>query len=154
MTKIQAALGFMVLSAFSSCAAMQQSYQDNYCNQSAGYERGVNDAREGRPMDSSFFMSCQPGSKEAAIAGYQNGYGAGIASIPPQPTQINVNVGGAPAWGPVGGERRAYCEIHAFTNTFSAWGPNELEAQVRAKEKCKQQYNEMHCGDIRCRHAD
>lgn len=134
------------------CASMQEAYVQQTCNENGGYTQGMNDAREGKPMSTYFGQECPTESRSAAITGYRNGYTAGLASTQTPAntgTQINVNIGG----GEVASDKNFYCEAHAFTSTFAAWGATQLEARVNAKNKCMQQYHEMHCGDITCHHS-
>jgi hypothetical protein len=109
----------------------------------------MNDARAGHSMNTSFAQTCEAQSRGVAIAGYRAGYNAGLASTQSsQPsTLINVNIGG----GSQEPRKRFYCEIQAFTKTFSAWGSTQLEAEVAAKQQCTQNYNVMHCNEISCR---
>jgi hypothetical protein len=138
----------VALIGLTGCAGMQQAYQEQVCNDNGGYSQGMNDARQNKPMDQFFGQSCDAGSRDAAKNGYRRGYQEGLASVQTETpsTLINVNIGGSAST-----NKRFYCEAHAFTKTFSAWGQTELEGRVNAKNKCMESYNEMHCEDIVCR---
>jgi hypothetical protein len=131
------------------CAGMQQAYQDQICTDSGGYERGMNDSRAEKPMDQSFAQACDASRRDTALLGYRRGYGEGLASLQAgkPATLINVNLG----TGTDGSQKKYYCEVKAFTKTFSAWGSSELEARVGAKKSCTQEYNEMHCEEAECK---
>ena len=126
---------------------MQQAYQEQVCNENGGYEQGMNDANTGKPMDQSFARGCEGVTRDTAQLCYRKGYNAGLAHIQAQKpsTEINVNFGNSST-------KNFYCEVHAFTKTFSAWGGTELEARVKAKNNCTEHYNEMHCNEIECKH--
>jgi hypothetical protein len=83
------------------------------------------------------------------MAGYREGYAAGIeATKKPVPsTMINVNLGG----GSGQSEKAYFCETHAFTKRFAAFGATEIEARESVKAKCASEYHEMHCGNATCR---
>jgi hypothetical protein len=134
------------LLAFASCAGMQQAYQEQVCNTNGGYERGMNDARAHKPMDTYFAGSCEGPTRDAAQAGYRDGYNAGLAANQgEQPaTQIIVNTGERD-------RRRFFCEVHAFTKTYAGWGSSEMEARAEATRHCTSEYNEMHCREAECR---
>ena len=151
MTMILMALALI---GTAGCASLQQAYQNQYCNENGGFEKGMNDARSDLPMNSNFFGSCTPESQTSAQNGYRSGYAQGLAARASETpgTQINVNLGNGSVSDGGSYGHTYYCEIHAFTETFAAWGATELEAQVDAKAKCTRQYHEMHCGQISCRH--
>lgn len=140
-------LGMVCVLNLAGCAGMQQAYRDQICHAEGGYERGMNDARTGEPMNQSFANACEGAGREAALKGYREGYTAGLASVQAEKpkTQINVNIGGSP-----GNSKKFYCEVRAFTQKFSAWGATELEAKVEAQKRCMERYHEMHCGDVSC----
>ncbi len=141
MKKIILALAF---TSIAGCASIQKAYEEQVCNTNGGFQQGMNDARDGKPMDSSFGSGCENG-REAALQGYREGYQSGLAHLQSQrPTEINVNFGGAP-------RKKYFCEIHAFTQTYSAWGATELEAREEAKKQCTKHYNPMHCEDFTCK---
>lgn len=139
-------LAFGLLSV-TGCASMMKTYKAQVCNSNGGYQQGMNDARDGKPMDQSFSQVCDEAQRTQAINGYHKGYKDGLDSVKKTApsTEINVNIGNNSA-------KRYYCEIHPFTTTISSWGSTELEARMKVKHKCMQTYNEMFCEDIACKH--
>ncbi len=123
------------------------------CNESGGYEHGLNDARGGRPMNHAFTKLCDEGDRSKIEKSYRDGFMTGLQTVnnTPAKTEINVNVASNGNGGEV---KKVYCELKPFTSTFSAWGASDLEAKINVKEKCTKQYNEMHCTDYDCKTAD
>lgn len=165
------------LFALTSCVeARIRDFDPDLCHESRAYEAGYNDGTEGRPMESSFLERCRPDLRDPSYKGYREGYDKGkkeyevkmaefrksqMAPPPPpmpppaQPgsgTLINVNIGGNQNVGPANqtNPRAYYCEVKAFTMTFSGWGPTQLEATRTAIANCTAKYHQMHCDAVSC----
>ena len=147
MFHLKLTTAFVAILFLSACATLEKDYQNKVCNETGGYERGVNDARQGLLMNQSFAQSCEPSIIVAVQAGYKKGYQDGIAMVQADKpaTQINGNIGGD-------NSKAYHCEAKAFSETFSAWGSSELEARLAATEKCTQKFHKMHCDRIECQH--
>jgi hypothetical protein len=72
----------MVLAA--SCAGLTNSIREQNCDEDHGFETGMNDAREGKPMNSGFAQICDERDAERVRRGYRAGFEAGLASQKPQ----------------------------------------------------------------------
>lgn len=67
------AIAFLI-PVFCSCASQRM------CNKESAYEQGMNDARFGKQMNSSYIDSCVPEYQSVIRSGYQDGYTAGVCS--------------------------------------------------------------------------
>jgi hypothetical protein len=137
-----------------SCASMQQAWVDQNCQQEAAYEKGMNDARSGAPMNSQNFAACPVEGRNVVLAGYNQGYTAGLSSVQQTttgapPAFINVNLGGSPAQDI--NPRAWYCKMKAFTDEFESFAPTQLEAINRVTDQCRAKYDPMFCKDSACR---
>lgn len=168
----------VVFSACSTLPARERFFDPSLCNKSAAYEAGYNDGLDGRAMGSSFLDGCREDLRGQGQEGYRTGYETGrqrfdermkamsanpgsqdplIPQPPvPPPGSVNVNNGVQINFGQLGGPAPAnpkawFCSVQAFTSTFEAFGPTQLEAHQRALQDCVRQNNPMHCEDIRCR---
>ncbi|HLE00549.1 MAG TPA: hypothetical protein VJB59_09830 [Bdellovibrionota bacterium] len=129
---------------------MMESYREQMCNEEAGYQQGMNDARDDKPMNMEFAGSCDSADQNKILHAYRTGYDSGLSSVSRQKPAsiININLGTTP--GPE--QRSYYCEVEAFASKFSAFGPTKLEATQNVQAQCTARYNEMHCSDVKCRH--
>ena len=71
----------------SSCAKMEQWYENTYCNPNGAYSVGINDAKNSDAMQANFAASC-PDNNMAINKSYRRGYKFGLAN---KPTEININ---------------------------------------------------------------
>lgn len=135
---------------FASCAGLQEQAVKTYCNPEGGYQKGINDAREQKPMNNGFVQMCSDDVKGSVQTAYREGYTKGLELNKESTPQsvINVNFGSGSG---TTSSRAYFCEGHAFTQTFKSFGPTELEARENVKTQCQAQYHEMHCGNINCR---
>jgi hypothetical protein len=154
---MKALLFLVLISALSltSCASMQQAWVDQNCQREAAYEKGMNDARSGAPMNSQYVASCPVEGHDVILAGYNEGYNSGLGSVQQTtttgapPAFINVNIGGTPA-GSIN-PRAWYCKIKAFTEEFEAFAPTQLEAVHQVTAQCRVKYDPMFCKESSCR---
>jgi len=64
-----------------------QTIQEQVCNTNAAYNVGVNDAINGRDMQTNYASIC-PKNKAAINEAYQNGYKYGLSTKPTKETVI------------------------------------------------------------------
>jgi len=135
--------------SLTNCASMMENYRAQTCNENAGYERGMNDAREDKPMNSQFAQPCGAEIQAVVMRGYRGGYSAGMSSKnPPAPANslININIGGASSDPSNQANPRAYfCSFEVFMTKFEEFGPTDLETRQSVVNKCTAQYASMHC---------
>ena len=80
-------LALVSILIFAGCAALEKQHQDLFCNYGGAYEKGVNDAQSGAPMNTLRVTHlCDPAAKSEATKGYTEGY----MTIKKTPT-ININ---------------------------------------------------------------
>lgn len=133
--------------SLSACAGVPQTsgiVMD--CDSTTAYERGFNEARNGKPMDSSFTRVCDPFARDSVSASYRQGFEKGMSLT--QPTTIVPVPMGSPQ--PASADRAYYCQAKAFTDHFEAFGPTQLEATKRVQAACRVKFHEMHCEAVQC----
>ena len=70
----------MALLLLSGCAQMKELYRQNYCHYDGAYSKGMNDARDGKPMYEGVAYLCDEGIKSEVERGYREGYTEGSRS--------------------------------------------------------------------------
>jgi hypothetical protein len=147
------ALSLLVLMSalgLTSCASMQQAWVDQNCQHEAAYEKGMNDARSGAPMNSQYVAGCPVESRDVLLTGYSEGLGSVQQTTNgAPPALINVNIGGSPDGGI--NPRAWYCKTKAFTEEFEAFAPTQLEAVHQVTAQCRAKYDPMFCKESSCR---
>ncbi len=139
-------LSFLMVLSMGGCAAMEKSYEATTCNANAGYEKGVNDATAGHPMNSMYFSPCPDATKEATLKGYRDGYQTGLGSRPTSVQQVQVNIQNADS------ARPFFCEIKNFEKSHFAFGATLLEAQKEVERKCmKEDKSGFSCTNPQCK---
>jgi hypothetical protein len=134
-----------------SCAAMQEDYRARTCHREIGYERGNNDAMEGRAMDSSFATACDPDSQKLVMQGYRDGYEAARnqATLEANAGGIRVKVPGVDIR--MGQPSSWVCRLQPFTQKFSGYGTSRAQAASDARRLCEQEHHAIHCERPDCR---
>lgn len=142
---------FTLVLVLSSCAGMEESYRNEVCHREKGYEQGMNDGLEGKPMNSGFASVCDPDTRREVSRGYREGYEAALKSSESGGDNIVVKVPGIDIRVGQGKEKSWVCEVSAFGTTFSGFGPTRGQAAQDARNKCSGNHNAMHCADTECR---
>ena len=162
---------FTMTATLTSCAAMQQDYENRMCNYDGAYEAGANAARERSAMNGSGIASqCPAQARDAVMSGYR----AGFASVPPTPiiqpapivivqppppTPIRVNptYPGYPRQG--GGGMGTYIPpaqqcIESYGRKVCGYGCKESYGNIRCarepRHSCMESYGKIYCG-LNCR---
>jgi hypothetical protein len=172
------AIACVFFTSCASLPARERAYDPALCNRGAAYEAGFNDGLDGRAMGSSFLDACREDLRAQGQDGYHVGYESGRQRFdvrmkevsanhsdnppltqPPTPPAgathtnngVQINFSGGALGAPSAPNPKAwYCSVQAFTATFEAFGPTQLEAHQRTMQNCVQQYNPMHCQEIKC----
>jgi|GEM_PF-2245855 len=125
----------MAALVFGGCA----TFKAQNCTESAGYQRGVNDAKAGRLMNlQNYSLMCDKESRALVEKGYQDGFMAGGNA---GGAQMNVTLKG----GKLGLTGAYACKAAFNGQDFSADASTEAEARAKALEKCRANFPA--CGD-------
>lgn len=122
----------------SSCAAVEADLRARHCNRDGAFEAGVNDALAWQPMDGTRLVApCLSAERDAAMAGYREGYLSALASRP------------APA-----GPGAFVCEVSGFKGKYTAFGGSSEEARHKVLEACgRKEEGSVACSNPSCRRA-
>lgn len=125
------------------------------CNRDKGYEQGMNDGMEGKPMNSGFASVCDPDTRREVSRGYREGYEAATKqnNDGEDGDHIVVKVPGMDIRVGQGKQKSWVCEVQAFGTTYSGFGPTRGQAAQDARNKCSGAHNSMHCANTSC-HQD
>jgi hypothetical protein len=145
---------FLIAAICAACASTEE-FQAKNCNREVGYERGVNDAQEKKPMDSSFAASCPEEMRKEAMLGYREGYEklraqAGETGVKADETGVRVKVPGVDINIPNKASRAWVCELETEGEMFTAFGATRREAARSTRSQCRQKLQAALCGPIQC----
>jgi hypothetical protein len=122
-----------------SCAT-EQEIEDHFkkiCHEKSAYSQGVEDAENGRPMDSSEFKHCSvdmaPSAKSSYVEGYQS-----VSNNLARNIQDIV------------GLSRYECTTKVFGKDFSSTKKSMDKARNAVQELCQAEFHQMHCNSIHC----
>lgn len=145
-------------------------FDRDMCGEHLSYEQGYNDGIQGRPMNSRFAVKCREDLRAASAKAYRSGFDAGkkdrqegkksTLESGEHSGTINIDIGGilnrgggapAPASAPAPNPKAYYCEVSAFMDKFSDFGPTQMETHKKVQDACIAQHHEMHCRDVMCK---
>lgn len=135
----------------SSCAAMEEQYRAQTCHREVGYEKGTNDAQEGKPMDSSFASGCDPTSRREVMQGYREGYEQASNVLSADEDGIRVKVPGIDIRMGSRDSKSWSCEVKPFGKGFRGLGASRAQASADARKLCEEEHHAMHCDKVACK---
>ena len=149
------------------CTAVPISKDADYgaCSRQGGFDKGFNDGRAAKPMNSRFAHYCQMENREEIERAYHDGYlsarggdsNKAVVAVPSAPsnggssnqsgnnTAVNINIGGVQTTGgvappaataPSQNSKAYYCKVTRFFDTFDAFGATQVEARKTAIDAC------------------
>lgn len=138
----------LVLASMSACAGMMASWRAANCHYDGAYTAGMNDAREGKPMQPQFASSCEAPKRAEVARGYREGFTAGAGGT--------VMVAGSTAptkqWKceqAYGKKACGYECIEAYGNIACAQDPNhncvEAYGKIRCGANCRSEFGKIVC---------
>src|SRR4051812_39048773 len=95
----------LLLFSFNSFASLEDAVREQVCNENGGFAQGMNDAREGKPMNQGFTRICDDKLRDQIQKSYREGFVAGIKKEDTPKTQINVNLASNASG------KKVYCEV-------------------------------------------
>jgi hypothetical protein len=137
-----------------ACAAMEEmerEHREQTCQREVGYERGMNDGREGKRMDSQFASVCDPESRREVMTGYRQGYETARRELADEREGVVVQTPGFQLRMKGKLDRRWACETAAFGHSYNGVGNSRAEAAAEARRQCERHNHAMHCEREECR---
>jgi hypothetical protein len=129
----------------SACATVQQSEPD-FCGSQQSFERGVQDARQGKSASHSFTEQCDPENISQLTKRYRQGYASEKSrqrqKAVKKENEARFSSLAASAW---------ICEVEAFAKVFTGVGASMDEALKSAKSSCGAHFQASSCNQSDCK---
>jgi len=144
---------FFLLPLFllSACAAMEEQFQAQYCHREGGYEKGVNDAQEGNPMNSGFASQCNPETRKEVMQAYREGYEKATNQISADEDGIVVKMPGVDIRMGNKNNKSWACKIDIFGKNYKGYGTSRAQAASDTRRLCEEDNNAVHCNSMQCK---
>lgn len=130
---------------------MEEQYRAEVCHREAGFERGTNDAQDGKPMNSGFASACDSNTRREVMQGYREGYEQASNRISAGEDGIVVKMPGVDIRMGSKGSKSWSCEVKPFTKTYRGYGTSRAQAASDARRLCEEENHSMHCDRSDCR---